>query len=354
MKRYIIQLGLTGLLLAGMFSCKKDISQTFKTDGTAPDVTLSPQTLELSESTASDTVETISWTRADFGYSAAVSYTVEIDLAGGGFAAPKSVNTGTVPQLKYLGSVLNELAIGLGIAAGETGDLDIRIKSLLSDSVFIYSEVSQLTVTPYQVAFPALLVLGGNSWQTPAVRTNGFVLTSPNYDDKYEGYINLPNADGWGGDALKLMVESSGVTYGWGGTANTMTAGASGNLWFTPAPNFMKVNADTKAGTVNFVPVTFTVTGDHNGWDTEATPMTYDPVTHRLIATGVNFTAGNAFVFTANGGYDLSYKVNGDGKLIYAGPPNWSGNNIPAPGTGTYTVILDLSAGDGSYTYSFE
>ncbi len=342
---------LMGLLL---FACKKDIPQTFMTDGTAPTVNLSPASLVLNEDNAGDTVEVISWNKADFGYPAAVIYSVEIDKGGGDFSAPKSVSTGAATQLQYLGSVLNELAIGMGIETGATGALDIRVKSQVSDSVFIYSPISQLTVTPYQVAFPAMLVLGGNSWKTPSVRTNGFVLASPNYDDKYEGYIYLPNADGWGGDALKLMVESSGITYGWGGTSNTMEAGASGNLWFTPAPNYMKVNADAKAGTVDFVPVTFTLTGDFNNWDASATPLSYDPDTHRLVAKNVNFTAGGTFAFTANGGWDLNYRINGDGKLIYGGPPDWGGSNIPAPGTGTYTVILDLSAGDGAYTYTIE
>lgn len=337
-----------------LYSCKKDISHTVKTDGTAPVVNLSPASLVLSSAKENDTVETITWSPAEFGFQAAINYSVEIIKEGASFTTAKSVNLGTGTQLKYTGAVLNELAIGLGIATGTSGNLNLRVKSSLSDSTFIYSSVAKLTVTTYQVEFPALLVRGSNAWVTPTTRTKGYILTSPNYDGKYEGYVNFPNADGYGGDALKLMVQSSGVSYGWGGTSNTMTAGSAGNLWFTPAPNFMKVNADVNLGTVNFTPVKFYVTGDHNGWNTSSTPMTFDPATQTLVANNVSFTAGNKFVFTANGGYDLSYKVNNDGKLIFAGPPNWAGNNISAPGTGTYKVILDLSAGDGSYTYKIQ
>lgn len=337
-----------------LFSCKKDISKTVMTEGTPPALNLSPASVVLSTAKEKDTVETVSWTTADFGYKAAVNYSVEIIKEGGSFSSAKSVNLGSGTQLKYTGAVLNELAIGLGIATGTSGNLNLRVKSSLSDSTFIYSSVAKLSVTTYQVEFPALLVRGGNAWVTPTVRTKGYVLTSPNYDGKYEGYVNLPNADGYSGDALKLMVQSSGVTYGWGGTSNTMTAGATGNLWFTPAPNYMKVNADINSGTVNFTPVQFFATGDHNGWNTAATPMIFNPATQQLVANNVSFTAGNKFVFTANGGYDISYKVNNDGKLIFAGPPNWAGTNISAPGTGIYTVILDLSAGDGSYTYKIQ
>lgn len=354
MKQIIKRLSASVILSMSLLACKKDMYQTVKTNGVPPTVTLAPATVVLTSASEKDTVSNINWTRADFGYKAAVNYTVEMVKTGNPFSVAKSVNVGNTVQLKYTGAALNEVAIGLGIVAGTTGVVDVRIKSSLSDSTFIYSSVAKLTITTYQVDFPALLVRGGNSWITPAIRTNGFVLTSPNYDGKYEGYIYLPNADGWGGDALKLEVQSTGVKYGWGSSSTTMAAGSSGNLWFTPSPNYMKVNANVNTGTVNFTPVKFFLSGDHNGWSTSATPMTFYSATNQWIATNVNFTAGNKFVFTSNGSYDISYKVNADEKLIYAGPPSWAGSNINAPGTGTYTVILDLSAGDGRYTYKIQ
>ena len=116
----------------------------------------------------------------------------------------------------------------------------------------------------------------------------------------------------------------------------------------------MKVNADINTGTVNFEPVQFFISGNHNGWSTSATPMVYNAGTQQWVATNVTFNAGDVFVFTSNGNYNISYKVNNDGKLIYAGPPTWAGNNIPVPGAGTYTVILDMSAGNGSYTFKIQ
>ena len=334
-----------------LLACQKDIIQTEKTDGTASVISLSKSTLILEAATATDTVLTINWTKADFGFKSAVNYTVELVKTGSSFSSAKTISLGNATQLKYVGAVLNEVAIGMGIAVGTSGVIDIRIKSAVSDSVFIYSPVSKLTITTYQVAFPALLVRSGSSWVTPIVRTNGFVLTAPNYDGKYEGYVYLPNNDGWGGDALKLQDQSSGVQYGWGGTQTTMTAGSAGNLWFTPAPNYMKINADVNAGTVNFLPVKFFISGDHNSWSTSATPMIYNNNTRQWVATNVNFIAGNKFVFTSNGSYDLSYKINAQGKLTYSGPPGWTGSDIPAPSSGSYTVILDMSEGNGNYTY---
>jgi starch-binding outer membrane protein SusE/F len=341
------------LLSLTFFACKKNIEQTVMTNGLAPVITLSPSNLTLLLTTAADTVETISWSPSDYGYSAAVNYSVQLAKSGTGFASPQTVNVGNAKRLKYLGAVLNDLAIGLGIVPGTTGSIDIRIKSSLSDSLSIYSSITSLTIKTYVVQFPALLVRGGNSWVTPTIRTNGFLLASPNFDTKYEGYINLPNADGWGGDAFKLLSTSSGSEYGWGTSSTTMSIGG-GNLWLTPSPNYMKVNADVNALTINYTLARFYISGDHNGWSTSATPMNYDAATKTLKATNVSFTAGNKFVFTCNGGYDISYKVDGAGKLIFAGPPGWSGTNISAPGTGVYTVILDLSGGNGSYTYSIQ
>ncbi len=338
-------------LSMAIMACKKDIHQTVATSGTGPVIALSKNSIVLNAAMANDTALAISWTKADFGFKAAFSYSVELVNEANTFSSAVSVSTGNATQLKYLGSQLNELAIALGIPAGSSGGIEIRIKAMVSESVFIYSAVSKLRITTYQVEFPALLVRGGNSWVTPTARSKGFVLTSPDYNGKYEGFVYLPNADGWGGDGLKLRVQSTGVDYGWGGTATTMAAGAAGNLWFTPAPNYMKVNADVNTGTVSFFPVRFFISGNHNGWSTAATPMTFNATTQQWVATNVRFTAGDVFVFTSNGNYDISYKINADGKLVYAGPPTWAGNNIPVPGTGTYTVTLDLSGGTGSYTY---
>ncbi|RRN77618.1 hypothetical protein EIM50_18690, partial [Pseudoxanthomonas sp. SGD-10] len=59
----------------------------------------------------------------------------------------------------------------------------------------------------------------------------------------------------------------------------------------------------------------------------------------------------NSFAFIANEKWDITYKVNDKGKLVFAGAPVWGGNNIVVESTGTYKVILDLSGGDGNYTY---
>ena len=324
-------------------------------DGVPPVLTLSPAAVSLTEAQASDEVFAITWSAADFGFDAAINYTAQIDTAGSDFANASVINTGSLTSLRYTGALLNELAISKGITPGASGSLDIRVKASLSDSVFVYSETSTVSVATYTTSLPALLVRGKNSWVTPDERTNGYLLTSVNYDGKYEGYLYLPDADKWGGDAFKLESTTDGTLYGWGTNEYTMsTAEASGNLWFTPAPNYMKVNADVNALTINHVPVQFYISGDNNGWSTSATPLIYNDATKILEADNVSFTAGQKFVFTCNGSYDICYKVDDNGKLIFAGSPVWGGNDIVVNETGTFKITLDLSGGDGNYTYSIE
>ena len=213
-----------------------------------------------------------------------------------------------------------------------------------------------MTVNPYRsyIEYPALLVQGGNSWKTPATRTNGYLLASSNFNTKYEGFLNLPNADGWGGDAFKLISTSDAKVYGYGSSATTIALGASGGLWLTPAPNYMKVNVDLAAMTIAYTPVRFYVSGDDNGWSATSTPMVFNSATGVWTASNVTLTAGKAFQFTANGNYDIGYKLDKvDGVLAYAGKlNNYAGTNIPIAKTGVFTVTLDMSGGEGNYTYS--
>lgn len=361
MKNISFKLFVIAIACSATLACKKDEVKTVMTVGNLPAVTLSPSNVVLTDATSGDSVQTISWTNSDYGFPAAVKYTVMVAKSGTDFASAQLITVSSGTSLKLTGNYLNNLAITAGIAPGSTGDLDVKIRSSLSDSVNDYSDVSKLTVTTYQTLYPALTVLGGNSWVTPATRTNGYVLTSPGYNTKYEGYLKLPNADGYGGDAFKLVSSTTGTVYGWG--SNPVLVGGvysvdlvvgAGNIWLTPAPNFIKVNVDISTMKLTYVPVNFFISGDDNGWSTSATPMTFDPATNTLKATNVSLTAGKKFVFTSNGSYDISYKVDDNNKLIYAGPPTWAGNNITVPSTGVFTVTLDLSGGDGMYTYKIE
>jgi len=368
MKKVFNQLLLL-MLVAGLFSaCEKDLEKAILTIPTSvSSFTASANNIVLSDENAASHVVTFKFNAPDYGRKVIPTYTVQFDVPAdttGPNAWGNAVDvklTGSVTEKSFLGADLNAiLATQLGLPVETASIVVVRLKSVINNDTGSQSAIpaiystAKLTVTPYKamVVYPALLVIGGNSWKTPATRTDGFVLTSSKFNSKYEGYLDLPNADGWNGEAFTLKSTIDDKVYGWG-TNNLTIAEGTGNLWLEPSPSYMKVNVDLNAGTINYTPVQFFITGDDNGWSTSATPMTYNAATKQWVATNVALTAGKAFSFTANGSYDISYKLDDTGKnFVFAGNPVWGGTNIPVAKTGVFTVTLDMSMGDGNYTYS--
>lgn len=369
MKKISIQIILTLLFSMLFFGCEKEESKNILTSPAAGSLSFksSASAVVLSSATDAANVVTFSFKAADFGVAVIPTYSLQFDVPSDTVGANAWANAVTVKlpagvlEKAYLGSDFNSLlANQLMLPTGAVSTLAVRLKAEVTQNTGAASGISpiytslSMTVNPYKatIEYPALMVKGGNSWKTPTVRTNGFILTSSKFNSKYEGYLDLPNADGYGGDAFQLVssTEASKV-YGWGGTSTTLSLNG-GNLYLSPAPAYMKVNADVDAMTINFTPVKFFISGDDNGWSTSSTPLIYNAATMKWVAANVPLTEGKTFVFTCNGGYDISYKLDASGALVYAGAPTWGGINIPVAKTGVYTITLDLSAGDGNYTYS--
>lgn len=358
------------LLFAGLlYSCKKESSQNIIVvpDAGLQGFTSSVSTLVLSEATDAQSVVTFSFKAPDYGVKVVPTYTLQFDLpadTSGPNAWANAVEVrlfGDSLKRTFSGSDFNALlSVQLLLPTGENSTVAVRLKAEVKQNTGQVSVVKPvyatltMTVNPYRsfVEYPALLVKGGNSWRTPAERTNGFVLTSAKFNSKYEGYLDLPDADGYGGDAFTLVSTKDAKVYGWGTSETTLSEGG-GNLWLEPAPNHMKVNVDLDALTIKYTPVKFFISGDDNGWSVSATPMTYHADTKVWTASNVALTEGNTFAFSCNGAYEISYKLDKeDGVLTFAGAPGWGGVNILVAKTGVFTVTLDLSAGDGNYTYS--
>lgn len=352
-------------------SCKKEASQNVISIPSASTLAFksSVSTITLTETLAASKVVNFSFKAANYGIKVVPTYTLQFDVpadTSGANAWANAVDiklSGDSLNRSFLGAELNTLlAAQLLLPVGVNSTIVVRLKTDLNQNTGlstnvkpVYSTLS-LVVNPYRsyIEYPALLVKGGNSWITPAVRTNGYLLASSKFNAKYEGFLNLPNADGWGGDAFQLISTKDAKVYGWGTSPTTLGVGPTvGGLWLTPAPNYMKVNADLDAMTIAYTPVKFYVTGDDNGWSVSATPMVYNPATGVWVASNVSLTTGKAFQFTANGSYNISYKLDKEGgTLVFAGLDVWGGVNIPVSKTGVFTVTLDMSGGEGNYTYS--
>ena len=332
------------------YSCKKDIQQTFLITGNAPTLTASSTTLVLT-APGTDTSETLSWSATQYGYSAAVNYTLQIAKAGTNFAAPKNITLGNALVHKFASADLNTIAIILGLPFGTAGQLDLRVKSSISDSLSpLYSNKVTVTVTPYQIIinYPSLWVPGDYQGWNPG---NAPKIVSKGYNTAYEGYVYVPSG---GTYQFKLTSQAdwNGTNYGWAsstvnGTAVTgtmSTSGSAGNLFFASGGYFL-VKADTYALTWSTTKMSWSMIGDFNGWSADA-DMTFDPVTQIWTGTITPSSAGG-YKFRAN--HDWVINLGDDGADL---SPDYNGANISIT-PGSHTVTLDLHI-PGNYTYKIQ
>lgn len=348
MKNIFNKLLIAGMICGLMAGCKKDEIKTIMQDGVPPSINLSPASIELTDATASDTVETIEWTPTDYGFSAAVNYTVQIAKAGTGFGSPKEINTGSKTLLAYTGAGLNQLALLQGLAPGSEGQLDIRIKSALSDSLAIYSEKTTLTITPYLVVinYPSLWVPGDYQGWDPASAPK---ISSKAGNGVYEGYVNITAG------SLQFKYTSdpdwNHTIYGWAsstingndvnGTFNT----TGGNL-FVPSAGYYLLKGNTNDNTWSGTKInSWSLIGDFNNWGGDA-DMTYDATTKVWTGT-ISPASDGVFKFRANHDWPINFGDKGADRSL-----DYDGDNI-AITAGSHTVTLDLSV-PGNYTYKIQ
>ena len=94
MKKINIILSIAVLLFV-FLSCEKEVFEPVINYGDTPVLTSSPDggSFLLAEENAGETLLSLNWTESDFGFPAAISYTVQLDEAGNNFAKPTDIVT---------------------------------------------------------------------------------------------------------------------------------------------------------------------------------------------------------------------------------------------------------------------
>ncbi len=99
---------------------------------------------------------------------------------------------GNATELKYSTADFNQLSILLALAPASAGQLELKVKSSITDSVpAVYSNTPAISVTPYLVVinYPLLWVPGEyQGWDPAAVPK----ISSKLSNVIYEGYVNFP------------------------------------------------------------------------------------------------------------------------------------------------------------------
>lgn len=124
----------------------------------------------------------------------------------------------------------------------------------------------------------------------------------------------------------------------WGGAAGTLDLGGS-NIQIAPDPNGLYcVNADINELTYSIYEVTeIGLIGAFNDWS-ESVNLT--PNEDKSVWTGeVTFTGADGYLFRFNNDWAHKIGCNNDGTTLLV-----DGENLTAPGAGTYTVTLDIKS----------
>jgi starch-binding outer membrane protein SusE/F len=300
------------------------------------------------------TMETFQWTATDFGFQAGVSYKLQADLSGNGFANPQELASTNSLSADVNVGAFNDILLGLGLTPEEAGDIDLRVVSSIgSQAEEVISNTVTISVAPYATSFPPIWGMGAGLKGWGPWPDNAVEWQSSEFK-KYETIAYFTNGQAfrwfaqldWGPTsynypyftAVDAVFENAND-----GDSNLKVAGASG--WY-------KVAVDLAAKTVTAEevdePVLYMMGAALNGWGPwpdNAVKMTY--VKPGVFVADAEFKVANeSFRFFAQAdwgptSYNYPYFTTVDENFENA---NDGDSNLRFVGTpGTLKVTVDLN-----------
>lgn len=301
--------------------------------GTPPTITAGPDNLVFEEVNETNALPAITWSAADFGFSAATTYEVQIDVVGNNFSKALSLGQTNGLALENLTVFsLNNLLFAQGFPELTPLDFEYRIVATISDEIdALISPTKPLNVTLYEVIiiYPKLHLPGDYQEWNPATEVN--VIFSLLSNKKYEGF-NYFGVD----DAIFKFTDGPSWDVNWGdeepdgildaqGIGNDIPIGGAAGVYF------LKCNTNSLAYSIE--PATMSVYGAATG--NEDIGFEYDTENNQLTVT-TDLAAG-ALRFRANGENVLSLGDNDiNGKLQI------DGASISVGDAGNYTINLKI------------
>ncbi|MCF8243948.1 MAG: RagB/SusD family nutrient uptake outer membrane protein [Saprospiraceae bacterium] len=193
-----------------------------------------------------------------------------------------------------------------------------------------------IIVAPNQgnTGYPVLNVPGSYQGWDPELATT--VVSSPNSDDKYEGYF-------WFEADTKFKFALGGWATNWGDVGADGTLELNGDDIAVAEAGFYKINVDLAALTYTLLKTDWGLIGSAtaDGWDSDQN-MTYDAAENAWTITA-DLVAGE-IKFRANDDWPINYGDDGANAILEAG-----GANIAIPANGTYLIKLYLDSPDHTY-----
>ncbi|WP_289044855.1 SusE domain-containing protein [uncultured Olleya sp.] len=329
------------LCIATLFvSCDETEITELNSNG-IPVVSLSENTVVLTEATADEEALIVTWTEPNFGFSAApLAYNVLIDTENGDFSSPESATASMPLEKTFTVQQLNALLTELELTPNEEAQVQLKVEVKLSNVSSVYSEAINLTVTPYP-GLPDLSTTWGIVGDATPNAWDG--LDVPLYKTDTEGvlaaYVHLIDGE------IKFRENNDwDVNYGVTGTGNALEANG-GNITVTEGTYYITMNLNNLTYTMEDASTTdiWGLVGDStpNGWD--GPDWTFYPAGNDLYVTKVNLTDGE-LKLRLNNDWGTNYGDTGLDNTLDDG-----GDNIIVT-AGTYNIVIDLF----NLTYTLE
>ncbi|MFA5326472.1 MAG: SusE domain-containing protein [Prolixibacteraceae bacterium] len=183
MKKYIILYFI--FILTSLSSCVKDETLATAYDNpVAPELTAPSPTIKLQRANSSDSLH-FTGTNVDFGFPAADTYILEMDVQNNNFQSPVKVET-TIGKNNFTIAVkdFNQILLGNGVPEYTDTAVKMRVKVTVHDNFpVVYSNIVDLTVSAFGP--PKLIII-----TNPATDFKQNIL-SPGGDGIYSGLAKL-------------------------------------------------------------------------------------------------------------------------------------------------------------------
>ncbi len=308
-------------------SCEKDEVKTIAKDGQSGNLTSSTTNVTLSKATLNDKVIEFTHTNSDFGYSAGITYSLQFGLKGTNFTpARETIFENGVTMKSYTGLELNNLLSAMNLPFDEDSEIEVRLKSSISNTIAVYSNVLNIKSKPIPLTSWIYLPGAYQGWD-PATADS---LISATGNGIYTGVLRFPAKE----SEFKITTGKNwNVNFGDGGNGTISPTG--GNFKSTDKGTFL-----------------ITMDMNSNTWTMEAAPS-WGMIGDAVPNSNWSVDADMKFVNDGAGNWVLKTVLN-PGKFKFRRNHDWGTNLGGSDGTltlggadiaittvGTYTVTMN-------------
>ena len=343
----------SSVVLLMLSACKKDGGLVTSNGGEPGALTASVTTLPLNKALVSDPTiaVTFNFTKANYGYNAAVTNTLQIDVPSDNWKNPTSATLAqNVYSQGYSTGDFNNLVLKLNVPAGVATPIEVRIQQSISSSVApIYSNTLTLNVTAFNLTSWVYVPGAYEGWSFPGPAADSLISATGN--GIYTGIINFTAGNNqflvvpaqswsnkWATSAPGVNPSTTSVTY-------PVTYNGSNNFYAPTAAGYYFVTFNTNNNTISIVPADYySVIGNAaQGWSTDV-PMKFinDGTNTWLaanIAMSVDLPPNNGFKIRQDDAWGSSWGTGSTAGIL----TDANDSNIGIATAGNYNITFVMA-----------